>query len=202
MSIWLKEKAKYLIAAVLLILAISVGLHDLCNINLSNHLQRTTNYMCSEAFQSWLDEIKSVNHILKLAKTNFDVKEAINYTFAAKQFGNIMDWTIEVLPRPQDFEEHLYNRLAMATLILHEAVSATAAESDAKVLDLDDDTLQELDNLTTTFQNMLDLVGTVDHAYYEIGPVQWLEKKGILTEVTDYVKQIESISIEIYAKYF
>lgn len=201
MSIWSKENTKYLILAILLILVISLGLHDLHNINLSNHLQITTYYMCSEAFQSWLDEIESAKHILKPARTNFDVKEAMNYTFSAKQFANIMDWTIEVLPRPQDFAEHLYNHLAMATVMLHEAVSAMATKPAATLRNLDSDILLKLGNLTTTFQNLLDLVGTVERAYYEIGPIQWLEKKGILIQVTDYVKQIRSISTEIYAEY-
>jgi len=153
--------------------------------------------MTTEAFQAWLNEMESIKSILKLAKTNLDVKEAMNYTFATQQFANILDWRIEVY-RPTNFAEHLYLRIAMATVMLDHAVSAIATKPPTTLRNLDDDTLQKIGNLTVTIENLVNSVGTVRDG---VDPVQQLEEIGVLNQVINYVKQIEATSIEIWEMY-
>lgn len=190
---WLRENRKHLVGVVLFVLIIFLALHDLSNIEASNHRQITMNYMSAEAFQSWLHEMESVKSILKVAKTNLDVEEAMNCTFAAKQFANILDWKIEVY-RPPNFAEHLYLRIAVATVALYDAISAIATKPPTTVRNLDDNTLQKIENLTVTIENLVNSVGTVRDG---VDPVQQLEEEGLLNQVIDYCKQIQETSIEI-----
>lgn len=204
---WLRENRKNLIGVVAIGLIIFLTLHDLVNIGASYHLQKTINYMSAEAFKSWLDEMKSIKIILEPAKTNLDVKEAMNYTFAAQRFANILDWEIEVFPRPANFAEHLYLHIAGATYALNKAVSAIATKPPTTLRNLDDDTLQKIGNLTTTIENLADSVGAIGlieagrRKFYDVGPVQQLEQKGILNQVINYVEQIEATSLEIWEIY-
>ena len=198
---WLRENRKYLVGVVVFVLIIFLASHDILNIGTSNHLQETINYMSAEAFQSWLDEIESIKSVLELAKTNLDVREAMNYTFAAQQFANILDWEIEVLPRPANFAEHLYLHIASATLALNKAVSAIGTKPPTTLQNLDDDVLQKIGNLTVSIENLLNAAGTLERAHYDVGPVQQLEEKGILNQVINYVKQIGATSLEIWEIY-
>ena len=194
---WLRENRKYLLGIGILVLIIFLAVDDLNNRYVSGYLQKRIDYMSTEAFQSWLDEMESIKSILKLAKTNLDVKEAMNYTFAAKQFANILDWEIEV-HRPPNFAEHLYNRIAVATVTLDDAVSAIATKPPTTLRNLDGNTLQKLENLTATIENLLNSVGTVEVGVH---PVKQLEKKDVLSQVMGYVKQIKATSIEIWEIY-
>jgi len=204
---WLRENRKNLVGVVAIVLIIFLTLHDLVNIGASNHLQKKINYMSAEAFKSWLDEMKSIKIILEPAKANLDVKEAMNYTFAAQRFANILDWEIEVLPRPANFAEHLYLHIAKATYALNKAISAIATKPPTTLQNFDDDVLEKIGNLTTTIENLVGSVGTVGyvgtagHEFYDVGPVQQLEEKGVLNQVINYVKQIEATSLEIWEIY-
>lgn len=204
---WLRENRKNLVGVVAIVLIIFLTLHDLVNIGASNHLQKKINYMSAEAFKSWLDEMKSIKIILEPAKANLDVKEAMNYTFAAQRFANILDWEIEVLPRPANFAEHLYLHIAGATYALNKAISAIATKPPTTLQNFDDDVLEKIGNLTTTIENLVGSVGTVGyvgtagHEFYDVGPVQQLEEKGVLNQVINYVKQIEATSLEIWEIY-
>lgn len=204
---WLRENRKNLVGVAAIGLIIFLTLHDLVNIGTSNHLQKTINYMSAEAFKSWLDEMKSIKIILEPAKTNIDVKEAMNYTFAAQRFANILDWEIEVFPRPANFAEHLYLHIAGATFALNKAVSAIATKPPTTLQNVDDDVLEKIGNLTTTIENLVGSVGTAGYVgtagreFYDVGPVQQLEEKGVLNQVINYVKQIEAISLEIWEIY-
>lgn len=163
--------------------------------------------MSAEAFESWLDEMKSIKITLEPAKANLDVKEAMNYTFAAQRFANILDWEIEVLPRPANFAEHLYLHIAGATYVLNKAISAIATKPPITLQNFDDDVLEKIGNLTTTIENLVGSVGTVGyvgtagHEFYDVGPVQQLEEKGVLNQVINYVKQIEATALEIWEIY-
>jgi len=198
---WLRENRKNLVGVVAIVLIIFLTLHDLVNIGASNHLQKKINCMSAEAFKSWLDEMKSIKIILEPAKANLDVKEAMNYTFAAQRFANILDWEIEVLPRPANFAEHLYLHIAGATYALNKAVSAIATKPPTTLQNFDDDVLEKIGNLTTTIENLVGSVGTAGHEFYDVGPVQKLEEKGVLNQVINYVKQIEATSLEIWEIY-
>lgn len=194
---WLRENKRYLVGVVVFVLIIFLALDDFNNRYVSGYLQKKINYMSAEAFQSWLHEMENVKSILDFARTNFDVKEALNYTFAAKRFVNILDWEIEV-HRPPDFAEHLYRWITLATLMLDKAVSAIAKKSPTTLRNLSDDTLQKLQNLTATIQNLVDSMGPVEDGVH---PVKQLEEKGALSQVIDYAKQIETTSIEIWEIY-
>jgi len=193
----LRKKKSYFVGVLILILFVSVGLNLYDNLYTKPMMQERMNYMSAEAFQSWLDEIKSIKSILERAKTNLDVKEAVNYTFAAKQFANVLEWQIEI-PRPPNFAEHLYLRISGAAIMLDKAVSAIAMKTPTTLRNLEYETLQRTGNLTATIENLVDSVGTVRDG---VDPVQQLEKKGVLNQVINYLKQVEATSIEIWAMY-
>lgn len=194
---WLRENRKYVVGIGALALIAFLGLHDLYNYLMWTGLQRTMNYMSAHAFQSWLHEIESAKSILEVAETNFDVKEAMNTTFAAKQFASILTWQIEVY-RPPDFVEHLHLRIAGAAIGLHRAVSGIATKPPITLRNLDDDTLQRIENLTITIESLIESVGTVRRG---VDPTQQLEEKGVLSQVIDYCKQMQTTSYEIWAMY-
>jgi hypothetical protein len=200
LSAWLRRNVKYLIVAVLVVLVVSLGVYDWYIGYLYDHLQTATNSMNAEAFESWLTEVASIEHVLRSVETNFDIREVLNYTYAANQFASILDWSIEVM-RPPDFAEHLYLQVAGATSLLHIGLSRMATTPADTLRNLDGGDLLMLENLTTTFHALRDFVGTVEYACYELGPVQWLQQRGILAQVLDYIEQIKSIVIDIYTKY-
>lgn len=181
-------------------LIIFLALHDLNNMYVLDRLQTRIDYMSThmsiEAFQPWLDEMKSVKTILESAKTNFDAKEALNYTSTAMRFANILDCTIEA-HRPPDFMEHLYVRIGIATFMLDKAVSTIATEPafPPTLRNLSDDTLQKLENITATIGNLVNSVGTIEDG---VDPVEQLKEKGVLNQVINYAKQVEATSIEIW----
>lgn len=171
----LRKRKSYFIVALISILIVSAGLNLYDNLYAKPVMQTRINYMSAEAFQSWLDEMKSIKSILKLAETNLDVKEAMNYTFAAKRFAEILEWQIEI-SRPPNFAEHLHLRISGATVMLDRAVSAIAIKPPITLRNLDEDTLQKIGNLTMTIENLVSSVGTVNDG---IDPVQQLEEKAV-----------------------
>ena len=190
---WLRENKRYLVGVVVFVLIVFLALYALNGMYVSDYLQARINYMSAEAFQSWLEEMKSIKNILEFAKTNLDVKGAMNHTLSANRFGTILVWEIEV-HRPPDFAEHLYLHTHSATFLLDDAVSAIATKPPITLRNLDDATLQKLENLTTTIENLVNSVGTIKDGVH---PVQQLEEKGVLNQVINYVKQIKATSIEI-----
>lgn len=192
-----RKKKSYLVVVSISILIVSVGLNLYDNLYTKPVMQTRINYMSAEAFQSWLDETKSIERILKLAKTNLDVKEATNYTFAAKRFAEILEWQIEI-SRPPNFAEHLYLRISSAIGMLDRAVTAVATKPPITLQNLDDDTLQKIGNLTMTIENLVSSVGTINDG---IDPVQQLEEKAVLNRVINYLMQIRTTSTEIWEMY-
>ena len=200
MLTWFRENKRYLLGFGVSALIIFLALHDLNNMYVLDRVQTRIDYMSThmstEAFQPWLDEMKSVKTILESAKTNFDAKEALNYTSTARRFANILDCTIEARRQP-DFMEHLYFRIWMATFMLDKAVSTIAAEPSypPPVRNLNDDNLQKLENITATIGNLINSVGTIEDG---VDPVEQLKEKGVLNQVINYAKQVQATSIEIW----
>lgn len=197
MIVHLRRKKSYFIVALISILIVSVGLNLYDNLYTKPVMQTRMNYMSAEAFQSWLDEMISIRSILELAETNLGVKEAMNYTFAARRFETILVWQIEI-SRPPNFAEHLYLRISRATYMLDRAVSAIATKPPITLRNLDDDTLQKIRNLTMTIENLVSSVGTINRG---VDPVQQLEEKAVLTQVINFLTQIETTSTEIWEMY-
>lgn len=195
---WLKENRRYVVGVVVIVLVIFLALSDLYNISLANRRETIIDYMSAEAFESWLGEMEGIKNVLELATTNLDVREAMNYTLRARAFGRILEWQIEVFPRPPNFAEHLYLHIAGATWVLDKAVSAIATKPPTTLRNLENNTLQEIGNLTVTIENLANLVGKVDS---RVNPVQQLEEKGVLNLVINYLKQIEETSGEIWELY-
>lgn len=195
---WLRENRWYVVGILIFVLVIFLALHDLHNINLANRRKKIIDYMSAEAFESWLFEMERARDVLEVATTNLDVREAMNYTLRARAFGTILEWQIEVHPRPLNFAEHLYLRISVATFTLDKAVSAIATKPPTTLRNLDPNTLQEIGNLTVAIEDLANLVGEVD---YRVNPVQQLEEKGVLNSVINYVKQIEETSLEIWQLY-
>jgi hypothetical protein len=196
---WMKENKKYLVGIISFILIVFLMSHDVYNIGIASRRLTVIDFMSAEAFESWLNEIESIKNILEPARTNLDVKEAMNYTSRAISFVNILDWQIEVIPRQTNFVGDLYSRIALATVALDRAIFLIATKPSTTLRDLDEATLQILENLTNTIENLVDLVGTVD---YDVSPVQQLEQNGILTQVKSYVDQIKETSLEIWEMYY
>ena len=193
----LRKKKSYFIVVLISILIASVGLNLYDNLYVIPVMQTRMNYLSAEAFQSWLDEFGSIGDILEIAETNLDVKEAMNHTFTAGRFATILVWQIEI-SRPPDFAEHLYLRISGATSMLKRAVSAIAIKPPTALRNLNVETLQKIENLTTTIETLVDSIGIVIRG---IDPVQQLDEKGNLNEVIDYCKQIEETSTEIWEMY-
>lgn len=191
---YIRKKKSYFIIALISILIVSVSLNLYDNLYTKPVMQTRISHMSAEAFQSWLDEMQSITSILKLASTNSDVKEAMNYTFAAKRFAIILEWQIEI-SRPPNFAEHLYLRVSGATNMLDRAVTAAATKPPITLRNLDDATLQNIEYLTITIENLASSVGTVNDG---VDPVQQLEKKAVLIQVIDYLMQIRTTSAEIW----
>jgi hypothetical protein len=182
----LRNKKIIFIVVLISILIVSVVLNLYDNLYVIPVMQTRINYMSAEAFQAWLDELKSLKAILEPAKTNLDVKEAMNHTYAATRFAEILEWQIEI-SRPPNFAEHLYLRISTATLVLDQVVSAIATKPPVTLRNLDDNTLQKIRNLTMNIENIVSSVGTVDTG---VNPVQQLEEKGVLNQVKNYLRQI------------
>lgn len=188
------RKRKYFIVVLISILFVSVVLNLYDNMYTIPVMQTRISYMSAEAFQSWLAEMESVMSILEFASTNLDVKEVMNYTFAAKRFAEILVWQIEI-SRPANFAEHLYLRVSSATGMLDRAVTAVAAKPPITLRNLDDVTLQKIGNLTMTIENLVSSVGTVNDG---VDPVRQLEEKAVLSQVINYLMQIRTTSTEIW----
>lgn len=194
MIAFLRKKKSYFIVALISILTVSVVLNLYDNFYAKPVMQTRINYMSAEAFQSWLNEMKSIDTILKLVSTNLDVKEAMNYTFAAKGFAGVLVWQIEI-SRPPNFAEHLYLRVSGATYMLDKAVSTIATKPPTTLRNLDHNTLEKIGNLTITIENLVNLVGTVSDG---VDRVQQLEEKAVLNQTINALLQIETTSTEIW----
>lgn len=193
----LREKKSYFIVALISILIVSVALNLYDNLYTIPVEQTRIRYMSAEAFQSWLDEMKSIKSILQIARTNVDVRDAMNYTLAANGFATTLEWQIEI-SRPPNFAEHTYLRVSSATSALDKAVTAIATKPPISSRNLDYTTLQKIGNLTLTIENLANSVAIVTDG---VDPVQQLEEKAVLNDVTSYLKQITTTSLEIWEMY-
>jgi hypothetical protein len=193
----LRKKKSYFIVALISILIVSVVLNLYDNSYTIPVEQTRIRYMSAEAFQSWLGEMKSIKSILQIARTNVDVKDAINYTLAANGFANILEWQIEI-SRPPNFAEHLYLRVSTATYMLDRAVTAVATRPLIFLRNLDDTTIQKIGTLTITIENLASSVVIVTNG---VDPVRQLEEQAFLNDLTSYLMQITTTSSEIWEMY-
>jgi hypothetical protein len=178
------------------VLIASVGLNLYDNLHVKPVMQTRMDYMSSEAFQSWLDELESIGDILEIAETKGDALKASNLTRTALRFANVLEWQIEIV-RPPDFEEHLYLRISGATSMLRKGLSLIPRHLRAQD-NLDVWTLQKIENLSTTIETLVDSVGTVRDG---VDPVQQLEEKAVLNQVKNHLLQITTTSAEMWQMY-
>jgi hypothetical protein len=143
------------------------------------------------AFRGWLNDISSIGNILETAKTNFDVKSALNYSTRAKEFANIL-WVKLEIERPSDMEEHFYWTVHLTSFTLHQFISAKGSEE--QVQSLDELTVEKAANLTTTIENLVEIVGSVSST---MNPIQQLQEKGVFNQVEESCTNIQLIILGI-----
>jgi len=151
-------------------------------------MQNTINRMSSEAFEAWLEEMKSIESIFKNATTNADLAKAVNYTFAAMKFAYLRDMTIQ-MPRPPNFTNHLYSKIMYATYRIDGLVSNCFKEVNrGSAYKFQNASLQSIANITNSIKNLVDTVGPVT---WDVDPVQQLKERGILEQIITYCTQLE-----------
>jgi hypothetical protein len=193
------------VGILVLVLIISVGLNLYDHLIVFPQMQATINDMRVQALNGWLSKMELVKNILVQAETNFDVEDATVHTYRAKRFEEILSNEISIGKHGKE----LYYWVSKVTFYLDEALRKVYSGNQTGAVterNLDQNVLTMIENVTTNIENLRSKTSSMQMIMWTTGlkgvePTQQLREAEFLTDVLNYLEQIDQVSIEILDYY-